>query len=687
MRQFLDKRKAIIELVAISFLSLFLELALIRFISSSVHVIAYFNNFLVLSAFLGLGFGSILSDKKYDPFQLSPIIFAGVITLVLVIGEFGSIVDYSENIIFAGSSTEYPNLPVPIIIILVFCSNFVFFIPLGVRLGQSLKKFENRLAAYAFDLFGSILGVVCFTIMSYLQTGPLVWFSISGIVTLFLLRENIKSRRFFLGVLYILIGIFATLALKGNWSPYYRITWESYHSYNENSNKFLGYAILVDNLRIQDALRFSDALANHPNLGTWIPYYRLPYQFRKPCKVLVLGGGSGNDTTMALQYGAERVDVVEIDPVIINLGYSLHPHRPYLDPRVRAINDDARSFLRKNKENYDLIIMNALDSHHQLAGLSTLRLESFIYTAEAFKDVRRHMDENSIFLIHLGSAREWMGQRLYWTLTEAFGAEPRLFTTSNSPFSSIAFVYGPEKILNHNRFPDVEKLIPLNPGPFHKVRENTVLATDDWPHLYLSKPKMPKIYLYVLVSIVILTISIYMSVGNPARMLSYLNLFFLGAGFMLLETRSITSIALFFGSTWIVNAIVIGSILVVVFIGNALIMFNRGINKNLCFLGLFAALALGYFVPVQFILEFPYLLRLLFTAVWFGMPILFASLIFSHSFRNVQNTATAFGANLLGVVVGGVLEYSSMVFGLNSLYLLAILLYAFAMFFVRKPVY
>jgi predicted membrane-bound spermidine synthase len=240
---------------------------------------------------------------------------------------------------------------------------------MGSRLGQSLNKFENSLAAYAFDLFGSILGVVCFTVMSYLQTGPLVWFSISGIVILFLLRKGIKSRRYFLGVMFILIGIFATLAQKGNWSPYYKVWWAPYPSSTGNPNKFLGYAIFVNDLRIQDALRFSETLANHPNLGAWIPYYRLPYHFRKPRKVLVLGGGAGNDATMALLYDAERVDVVEIDPVILRLGYTLHPHKPYLDPRVRTINDDARSFLRKSNEKYDLIVMNALDSHH-LAGQS-----------------------------------------------------------------------------------------------------------------------------------------------------------------------------------------------------------------------------------------------------------------------------------------------------------------------------
>jgi hypothetical protein len=96
-------------------------------------------------------------------------------------------------------------------------------------------------------------------------------------------------------------------------------------------------------------------------------------------------------------------------------------------------------------------------------------------------------------------------------------------------------------------------------------------------------------------------------------------------------------------------------------------------------------LALGYLVSPHFLLGYPFSLRVLLTAIWFGMPIFFASLIFSLFFRNVRNTASAFGTNLLGVVVGGVFEYSSMILGLNSLYLLAILLYAFAMLSGLKP--
>jgi hypothetical protein len=387
-----------------------------------------------------------------------------------------------------------------------------------------------------------------------------------------------------------------------------------------------------------------------------------------------------------LSNGARKVDVVEIDPVILNLGNTLHPHKPYLDPRVRTINDDARSFLRKTQEKYNLIVMNALDSHLQLSGLSTLRLESFIYTVEAFEDVRKHMDENSIFIVHLGSTRKWMGERLYWSLTQAFGDEPRLFTTSNSPFGSVAFVYGPEDVLTHDRFPTFGKIITPSALPFKKAKATTVLATDDWPHLYLSKPQIPRIYFYVLSVIALISLTALTVSGSLRGMQSYLNLFFLGAGFMLLETRAITKIALFFGSTWIVNGIAIGSILAVISIGNLLILGKLRIPLRLCYLGLFASLAIGYFLPPDFILNLPFFLRILMAGFWFGLPVFFASLIFSYSFKNVKNTAIAFGTNLLGIVLGGIFEYGSMVLGLNALYLLATMLYACAIFFGRKQV-
>ena len=78
--------------------------------------------------------------------------------------------------------------------------------------------------------------------------------------------------------------------------------------------------------------------------------------------VLILGAGTGTDVAAALRHGARHVDAVEIDPVILRLGAEHHPDHPYSDPRVRAINDDARHYLATTTKKYDLIVFALIDS-------------------------------------------------------------------------------------------------------------------------------------------------------------------------------------------------------------------------------------------------------------------------------------------------------------------------------------
>ena len=112
--------------------------------------------------------------------------------------------------------------------------------------------------------------------------------------------------------------------------------------------------------RTTDRLR---AAANH---------YELPYRLcAAPGRVLVVGSGTGNDVAAALRSGATRVDAVEIDPAILEFG-ALHPEKPYADPRVRAITEDARQHLRRTRETYDLVVYGLLDSHTLLSGRSNV---------------------------------------------------------------------------------------------------------------------------------------------------------------------------------------------------------------------------------------------------------------------------------------------------------------------------
>jgi len=404
--------------------------------------------------------------------------------------------------------------------------------------------------------------------------------------------------------------------------------------------------------------------------------------------VLILGGGSGNDATIALANQAERVDVVEIDPVIAEMGYDLHPNRPYSDARVRVIVDDARAFLRRNREKYDLVVMNALDSHLQIPGLSTLRLESYVYTREAFADVQQSLAPDALFVVHLSSTRPWMGERLYWSLTAAFNDRPpKLFTTSDSPYESLAFVYGPAAVLDRGSLRE-QGLLAVDPQRFQLVREQTVLATDDWPQLYLSGKSIPAPYLIVLAAMLVVVWLSFRLIG-PIDLRGNLSLFLLGAAFMLLETRSLTKTALLFGSTWFVNAIVIASILAVLSLGNYCVLRGRHLPLRVAFPLLGVVLVAQAFLREDWMLGVSLPVRLTLVAIWIGAPILLAGFVFSQMFRAAERTAQAFGANLLGAGLGGALEYLSMMYGLSSLFLVAAGLYFLAALtggaFARRP--
>lgn len=658
------------RLFAVSALSLLMELAMIRFVNSTVQVVSYFNNFLILSAFLGLGVGSLMRKRPRSAL-IFPLVCALAIGICVVVDTYGFRYESRDLVLWHFTSSSRL-LPVPLVIAGVFGINTLLFVPLGNQLGYWLEEVPGALIAYGFDIAGSFIGVVLFAILSALGTPPWVWFSIAAIITVFIVwPKGLGWALTALAAFAVAIGL-SLVPARGVWSPYYKVQLTPMGTTDAAS--FLGYAVLVDKVRIQDALRFSEALMRSP-LAPWVDYYRLPYSFSRPKTVLILGGGCGNDVTIALATGAEQVDVVDIDPVILSLGYTVHPHRPYADRRVRAINDDARSFLRRTNEKYDLIVMNALDSHHQLAGLSTLRLESYMYTVEAFRDVRRLMTPDSFLVVQLSSTREWMGHRLHASLSAAFERAPELYYPKNNLYNSIAFVYGPPSSSIDAHASRPPRLAPEAVRAITEGASRTPRATDDWPHLYLSERTIPRMYIYALVLLIGLSAAILLSLARPVGVAASGHFLLLGAGFMLLETRSITKLALVFGSTWAVNAIVIGWVLLCIGVANATVAGGRRISSRLAWSALFGCLVLGYLLPINVLHGWPYAFRLVGAGLWVGLPIFFASILFSQSFRDAPNRSGAFGINLLGVVIGGAMEYLSMIHGLDALYILSIFTY------------
>jgi len=153
---------------------------------------------------------------------------------------------------------------------------------------------------------------------------------------------------------------------------------------------------------------------------------------------------------------------------------------------------------------------------------------------------------------------------------------------------------------------------------------------------------------------------------------------FLGAGFMLVETKAITELGLTLGNTWQVIGIVIGGILLMAFLANSAVQTFGIKNPFIGFLLLLISLLLGYYVSKQGGFGST-MLGKIGTIVLLTCPIFFSGIIFSPLLGQARDIAAVMAINLFGSMIGGVLEYNSMYFGFRFLYLLAAAVYVLAM--------
>jgi len=221
-------------------------------------------------------------------------------------------------------------------------------------------------------------------------------------------------------------------------------------------------------------------------------------------------------------------------------------------------------------------------------------------------------------------------------------------------------------------YPEISKELVSGQG-------NAILSTDHWPFIYLKLRTIPIAILGVLLIFLCFAFGLFRRTGSLPQLNNrqHLHLFFLGAGFMLLETKGVTELSLLFGSTWIVNAIVIAAFLTMGLLANTLVMF-WSVSRTFAYSMLFGLLTASMFLPYSIFNALPAIERVMAAAVFVGLPIFFSGLIFSRSFRDVTLPAKGLGINLLGAVIGGALENLVLVGGTPILGVLAIGLYGFS---------
>ncbi len=119
----------------------------------------------------------------------------------------------------------------------------------------------------------------------------------------------------------------------------------------------------------------------------------LPYALLDAPHVLILGAGGGADVLLALVNGAAKIDAVELNPQMTSLvtnTYSDFAGHLYDDERITVHTQEARGFVARSKDRYDLIQVALLDSFAASgSGLQALN-ETYLYTVEAVQEYLKH---------------------------------------------------------------------------------------------------------------------------------------------------------------------------------------------------------------------------------------------------------------------------------------------------------
>ena len=660
-----------------SFSILFLELVLIRWVPSYVRMFGYFTNFILMGSLLGAGIG-ILTHRKARIRLLSFPVLLLLVVLFVLLNQFTFDVR-TTDVLFYGAGQAAAARENYWVIPLIFSFLVLVFVPLGRELGRLLEMLPP-LKAYGTDIAGSLAGIACFALLAYLSLPPVVWFAVLILVAWPLIagRQKLVAGALLASVL-VLVFI---AGIHDVWSPYYRII--------VNKSDDGGYVLSVNNIAHQHAAPYTT------REGFYFRAYEL---LGKPKykNVLIIGAGSGTDVAIALANGAEHVDAVEIDPELYELGRKLHPDHPYDDPRVTVHINDGRAFLRHTDGKYDLIIFALTDSLVLTSTHANLRLESFLFTTESMRQAKAHLTDKGLLVLYNYYRQDWSIRKLAGMLQSVFGEEPYVTTYGDWGRAAVFFA-GPRTAMlpseYHHAYSEPPTIKPTIVHPhIPEVGEGllsgdpaVVPASDDWPFFYMIKPSLPSIYVGAVAMVIAMSLLLGggMTPSVSLRRFDW-HFFFLGAAFMLLETRSLVTFSLLFGTTWMVNALVFFAILTSVLLAvgiNARIDIKR---PAILYAVLFATLAVNYFVPVGALLDIGSSgLRYLLVSLLAFAPVFVANLVFSRSFRDTAQADSAFASNLIGIMVGGMVEYAALATGYQALLLPVAAFYATALLLTRR---
>jgi spermidine synthase len=709
------------DLFLASFLFLFLELAFIRWFPAQVLFLTFFTNTVLLASFLGLSLGCLATRSQRNYLPWTPVL---LIVSMAAGAAMESVRLALQDILEVGNNATSPQMvyfgtearvgdvasfviPIELVIGVFFLLIAATMIGAGQLIGRRFAGFSHGVEAYVVNIAGSLAGVLFFTACSW-WLSPAWWFAIVAAGLVYFLLQEEKRRRWAIAITiavplllllpgYFSMGVIRKMFPLEKWSPYYRI------NYSPDTR-----TIVVNLLGHQNMVSRKD-----PSMA-----YALPYLLNRDAglrefrDILIIGAGSGNDLSRALQWSPAdaRIDAVEIDPVIQSLGIRDHPDRPYQDARVTPYLNDGRNFLRSTGKHYDLIIFALIDSLVLHSSVSNLRLESYLFTEEAMADVRRRLNPGGLFVMYNYFRQGWIVSRLAKTEAQVFGSPPIVLTMPPQPkIAADQKAGGFTMLFEGERAAEIGRVFqekgeylmdssgapsPSSPNGFQHTPDAKAIrfkpaeveappdlrpAQDAWPFLYLRNPMIPALSWRGIAVIGLVSFALLAAFGwRPGRgEVGGLGavMLLLGAGFMLLEVKAVVHMALIFGSTWIVNTFVFSALLVMILLANLWVLRRPAAPVAPFYAALMATLFLNIVIPLDAFLGLPQLVQGVAAGALVLSPILCAGVIFATLFGKAERPDQALAYNTAGAILGGLAETSSLLIGFQWILAVAAIIY------------
>ena len=588
-------RRALAWNVAFAGLALFVEMSLIRWVGSLLPHLAHLRNFALLACFLGLGVGVLTGRRRpwLVPY-LVPLLALHYLQAVLV-SRFTGWAGPLDGLLAAGPPVAWSLFRSATwqLVLAVLVT-----VPAGQLVGRLLAQ-RSDLGGYGANLAGSLIGVLVAYGLSALWTGPPVWFGVIVLVYLAAFRSTLSA---FVGVIAAATCL-SFAAIAGSpadielWSPYQRLLLKTSglgHTLGDgrigvfaNGNPYQSFSA-IDTSRLQPE---KDVQARMPTADLGPLAGRL-----KGKRVLALGTGAGANLAALLRAEVASVVAVDIDPGIVYLGRRLNGDRPFADPRVEVVVDDARSYLRRSREQFDLILFLWIDSHQGVTSGAGFRLDSFVYTRESFQECAKRLAPDGQVLLYA-----WMSpssaRKIFRAFSEAFRGRS-VATFRVAPYiQQWLFTVG-----DLDRSGGSQAVVPAAVGTAAELA-GTLVPSDDWPFVYLDLDSATVVQLvaFLLILLGVSAAAVTLTLPNlrdtpggaadPTSGAMLAVFFLFGAAFMLLETVTIVQASLLFGHTWQVVGAVISALLLMAFVGNALVLrVLKGSREWTWFSGLIAVL-------------------------------------------------------------------------------------------------